>query len=178
MFENANGNLLKLVHGTKCVAQQIVNRFLLHRATPHFTAKYAVSERVKEFCLEMTVYPRVKSFTKYQDTVALGSGRVKKTTDDDRTAFLSAQRHVPEEVVVHRRMLYKGLVYTSKSYSLSKRRQDFYAKLNDGSHGQIHSSLFFTSDGAQKLFYFSKSFIHSHPSHCPKVMVLCHMSDL
>ncbi|XP_035274420.1 uncharacterized protein LOC118227720 [Anguilla anguilla] len=43
VFESANGGLLKLVHGTKCVALQIVNKFLLHRAIPLFTTRYAVS---------------------------------------------------------------------------------------------------------------------------------------
>ena len=30
LFESANGSLFKLVHGTKCVAVQIINKFLLH----------------------------------------------------------------------------------------------------------------------------------------------------
>lgn len=84
VFENANGGLLKLVHGTKCVALQIVNKFLLHRAIPLFTTRYAVSEQVKELCLEMTNDPRVKSFTKFQDTTVLDSGRVTETTDDEK----------------------------------------------------------------------------------------------
>lgn len=158
VFENANGGLLKLVHGTKCVALQIVNKFLLHRAIPHFSAKYAVSERVQEFCLELTEYPRVKSFTKYLDTTVLDSGRVQEITDDEKSAFLSAQTHVPDEIVVHKRMVHKGLVYTSKSYSLSKRRRDCYTKLNDGCHGEIQNIISFTSEGRTEIAFLFKKF--------------------
>ncbi len=66
MFENANGGLLKLVHGATCVALQIENKSLLHRAIPLFTTRYAVSEQVKEFCLEMTNDPRVSQNFKTQ----------------------------------------------------------------------------------------------------------------
>ena len=130
-FENANGSLLKLIHGTKCVALQIVNKFLLHRAVPLFTTKYVVSEQVKEFCLELTNERRVMSFTKYHDTTVLDNGKVTKTTDDEKRAFTSAQKTAPDEMVMHKRMVHKGLVYTGKNYTRSKRRKDCYAKLTD-----------------------------------------------
>lgn len=151
MFENANGGLLKLVHGTKCVALQIVNKFLLHRAIPLFTTRYAVSEQVKEFCLELTNDRRVKSFTKYEDTTVLDNGRVTETTDDEKGAFISAQKPAPDEMVVHRRMVHKGLVYTSKSYSLSKRRRDCFAKLRDGVYGEIQNIISFPSERGPEI---------------------------
>ncbi len=151
VFENANGGLLKLVHGTKCVALQIVNKFLLHRAIPLFTTRYAVSEQVKEFCLEMTNDPRVKSFTKFQDTTVLDSGRVTETTDEEKRAFISAQKHAPDEMVVHKRMVHKGLVYTSKSYSLSKRRRDCFGKMSDGVYGEIQNIVSFPSKGGTEI---------------------------
>ena len=98
VFETANGCLLKLLHGTKCVALQIVNKFLLHRAVPFFTTKYAVSEQVKEFCLELTNDRRVKSFTKYHDTTVLDNGRVTETTADEKSAFISAQKNYTEQI--------------------------------------------------------------------------------
>lgn len=98
---------MKLVHGTKCVALQIVNKFLLHRAIPLFTTRYAVSEQVKEFCLVLTNNPSVKSFTKYQDTTVLDNGRVTETTDDEKSAVISAQKRAPDEMVVHKRMVHK-----------------------------------------------------------------------
>ncbi len=151
VFESGNGGLLKLFHGTKCVALQIVNKFLLHRAIPFFTKRYAVSEQVKEFCVELTSTSRVKSVTKCQDTTVLDTGRVTQTTHEQKRAFDSAQKHAPDEVVVHKRMVHKGLVYTSKNYSLSKRRRDCFAKLSDGVHGEIHNIVSFPSGGRTEI---------------------------
>ncbi|XP_073724631.1 uncharacterized protein [Misgurnus anguillicaudatus] len=163
VFENANGELLKLVHGTKCVALQIVNRFLSHSAIPHFTANYTISEHVQKFCLELTEHPKVKKFSTWQDTTVLDGGRVQDVTDAIRVAFLSAERHVPDEVVVHRRMVHKGLLYTSSSYSLSKRRKDCYGKLNDGCNGEILHIISFTSNGNREIALIFRK-IHSQPS--------------
>ncbi len=66
VFESGSGSLLKLFHGTKCVALQIVNKFLLHRAIPFFTKQHAVSEQVKEFCVELTSTSRVSQNVRIQ----------------------------------------------------------------------------------------------------------------
>lgn len=95
--------------------------------------------------------PRVKSFTKFQDTTVLDSGRVTETTDDEKRAFISAQKHAPDEMVVHKRMVHKGLVYTSKSYSLSKRRRDCFGKMSDGVYGEIQNIVSFPSEGGTEI---------------------------
>ncbi|XP_054592230.1 uncharacterized protein [Nothobranchius furzeri] len=157
VFENANGGLLKLFHGTKCVALQIVNKFLLHRTVPLFSTRFAVSEQVKNFCLELTNNSRVKSFIRYQDTTVLDNGRVTETTEEEKSAFISAEKVPPDEMVVHKRMVHKGLVYTSKSYSLSKRRRDCYGKLSDGVCGEIRSIISFPSEcGTEIAVLFQK----------------------
>uniref|UniRef100_A0A8C6ML01 Uncharacterized protein n=1 Tax=Nothobranchius furzeri TaxID=105023 RepID=A0A8C6ML01_NOTFU len=115
VFENADGGLLKLFHGTKCVALQPVNKFLLHRTVPLFSARFAVREQVENFCSELTDDSRVKSFIRYQDTTVLDNGRVPETTEEEKSAFISAAKVPPDEMVVHKRMVHKGLVYTSKA---------------------------------------------------------------
>ena len=95
--------------------------------------------------MELTNYRRVKSFTKYHDTTVLDNGRVTETTADEKSAFISAQKTPPDEVVVHRRMVHKGLIYTSKKYTLSKRREDFFAKLSGGGYGEIQDIVSFPS---------------------------------
>lgn len=163
VFENANGGLLKLVHGTKCVALQIVNKFLLHRAIPLLTSRHAVREQVKEFCLEMTNDRRVKSFTKCQDTTVLDNGRVTETTTGEKSAFVSAQKQAPDEMVVHKRMVHKGLVYTGKSYTLSKRRRDCFAKLSDGVYGEIQNIISLPSEEGTEIAVLFKK-LHTHSS--------------
>ncbi len=81
----------------------------------------------------------------------LDTGRVTQTTHEQKRAFDSAQKHAPDEVVVHKRMVHKGLVYTSKNYSLSKRQRDCFAKLSDGVYGEIHNIVSFPSGGRTEI---------------------------
>lgn len=53
-LENANGNLLKLVQGTKGIPCQVVDKFLLHKAIPHFASKHPISNNVLRFCTNLT----------------------------------------------------------------------------------------------------------------------------
>lgn len=47
--------------------------------------------------------------------------------------------------------MHKGLVYTSKSYSLSKRRRDCFAKMSDGVYGEIQNIVSFPSEGGAEI---------------------------
>lgn len=139
------------MHGTNYVAQQIANKLLLYRAIPLFITRYAVGEQVKEFCFDMTNNQRVKSFTKFQDTTVLNSVRVAETTEVEKQAFISAQQRAPDEMVLHKRMVHKGLIYTSKNYSLSKRRKECLAKMSDGVCGEIQNILSFHSERGTEI---------------------------
>lgn len=111
MFESANGSLLKLVHGTKCVAVQIVNKFLLHKALACFATKHLISDRVLHLCREFSEYPRVQKCPRWQETTVLDSGTTKQlTVNEEINAFISAQRQVPETVLIHNRMVHRNKV--------------------------------------------------------------------
>uniref|UniRef100_A0A1A8BXJ7 Uncharacterized protein n=1 Tax=Nothobranchius kadleci TaxID=1051664 RepID=A0A1A8BXJ7_NOTKA len=130
---------------------------LTHLSKSVKLTRFAVSEQVKNFCLELTNNSRVKSFIRYQDTTVLDNGRVTETTEEEKSAFISAEKVPPDEMVVHKRMVHKGLVYTSKSYSLSKRRRDCYGKLSDGVCGEIRSIISFPSEcGTEIAVLFQK----------------------
>ncbi|XP_056292747.1 signal transducer and activator of transcription 2 [Pseudoliparis swirei] len=49
-------------------------------------------------------------------------------------------------MVVHKRMVHKGLVYTGRNYTLSKRRSDCFAKLSDGVYGEIQNIISLPSE--------------------------------
>lgn len=117
-FENANGKLLTLVKGTKGVANQIVTKFLLFRSIPYFSSKYTVKEEVLRFCSDLNKYPRVQNTVKCDNTTLLDNGSVHVVT---RAAFCAPRVCIPDEVVVHKRMIKGGLVYTSGDYTLSQR---------------------------------------------------------
>lgn len=64
---------------------------------------------------------------------------------------LILHRDTPDEIVVHKRMVHKGLVYTSNNYSLSKRRRDCFAKLSDGVYGEIQNIVSFPLGGRTEI---------------------------
>lgn len=139
------------MHGTKSVAMQVVNKFLLYKSIPLLTTQFIVSDNVKEFCF---VDGRLKDATKYPDCTVLGNSRVTKTTEEEKTAFSAAQRQPPEEIAVHKRMVHRGLVFTSASYSRSKRRKDCYVKLSNGAYGEIQSIV--SLDRVLEIYVFLK----------------------
>lgn len=162
VFESSNGSLLKLVHGTKSVALQIVNKFLLHKAMACFATKHSISERVLNFCRECSEYPRVQKCLRWQETTVLDSGTTKQLIGEEMNAFISAERRVPETVLMHNRMVHKGLIYTSKGYSRAKRRRECYIRLSNGCHGEIQSIISFSAEEGTEIALFFKRY-HSQP---------------
>lgn len=158
VFENANRSLLKMVHGTKCVALQVVNKFLLHRAVPHFSTRYAFSDRVLTFCKEMNEHSKVQKYIRYQDTTVLDDGKIKHITENEGNAFLSALIEPPNEILLHNRMVHKGLVYTSKSYRRTKRRNDYCVSLMDGCSGEIEQIISYRLEAETEIALFFKPF--------------------
>lgn len=158
VFESANGSLLKLVHGTKCVAVQIVNKFLLHKALACFATKHLISDRVLNFCREFSEYPRVQKCLRWQETTVLDSGTTKQLRDEEIDAFTSAERQVPETVLIHNRMVHKGLIYTSKAYCRARRRRESCIQLTNGCHGEIQNIVSFTAEVGTEIALFFKRF--------------------
>lgn len=146
-FENANGNLLRLVHGTKDVTKQIAKKFLLHRSIPYLMSLYNVSDRVLQFCRQMIEYSKVQHFQRSEQAVVLDSGKVKGLSQADQAAFHAVGKVPPNDVLIHKRMIHNGLVFTSHGYSRAKRRDNSCVTLTDGSKGQIQQIMSYNSDG-------------------------------
>lgn len=145
-FESANGKLLALVKGTKGVANQIVNKFLLFQSIPYFSSKYTVKEEVLRFCSDLNKYPRVKNAVKCDNTTLLDNGCIHVVTQEDRAAFCASHMCIPDEVVVHKRMIKGGLVYSSRDYMQSQRRDESYVKLADGTCGVIDKIISYSAE--------------------------------
>lgn len=135
------------MHGTKNVNKQITNKFLLHRSTPYFMSQYNVSDRVLQFCRQMTEYSKVQRFQRSENAVVLDNGRVKELSQADQAAFHVVGKMSPNEVLIHKRMIHNGLVFTSHDYSRAKRRIEWSVVLRDGSKGHIQQILSYNSDG-------------------------------
>jgi len=86
----------------------------------------------------------VQKCLRWQETTVLDSGTTKQLLDEEINAFISAERQVPETVLIHNRMVHKGLIYTSRDYSRAKRRRECYIRLTNGCEGEIQSIISFS----------------------------------
>lgn len=119
-FESANGSLLKLVSGTKATAQQIVYKYLAYNSIPRFALRYSVQDHVLEFCAKMNNFPFVKKAMRCDDCLLLDTGTVCIPSAEEQLLLASYGLCSRNEVVVHKRMLRHGFIYTSKQYTLSQ----------------------------------------------------------
>uniref|UniRef100_A0A9J7YJF5 Uncharacterized protein n=1 Tax=Cyprinus carpio carpio TaxID=630221 RepID=A0A9J7YJF5_CYPCA len=67
-------------------------------------------------------------------------------------------RQVPETVLIHNRMVHKGLIYTSKAYCRAKRRRENCIQLSNGCHGEIQNIVSFTAEVGKEIALFFKRF--------------------
>lgn len=106
----------------------------------------------------MNEHPKVQKYIRYQDTTVLDDGRVTHITESERNAFLSASIEPPSDILFHNRMVHKGLVYTSKTYRRTKRRNDYCIRLKDGCSGEIEQIISCHSEAVSKIALFFKPF--------------------
>ncbi|XP_048111205.1 uncharacterized protein LOC125302185 isoform X1 [Alosa alosa] len=165
-FESANGSLLKLVSGTKAVAQQIANKYLAYSSIPSFALKYSIKDQVSEFCAKMNNFPTVKKAVRCDDCVLLDNGMVHILSPEEQILLAGYGLCPLNEVVVHKRMLRHGLIFTSKEYTLSRRRKECYVELTSGRCGEIEKIIYLPNDDVVlifKPFYVVHAFPLLHP---------------
>lgn len=107
-FKSINGKLLTLVKGIKGVANLIVTKFLLFRSIPYLSSKYMVKENVL----------RTQGFKMLSMVTILRSLTMEVCILLHRQNGLPSVQ-IPDEVVVHKRMIKGGLVYSSRNYMQS-----------------------------------------------------------
>lgn len=98
------------------------------------------------FCSDLNKYPRVQNAVKCDNTTLLDNGSVHIVTKEEQAAFCASHMCIPDEVVVHKRMIKGGLVYTSRDYTQSHRRDESYVKLTDGTCGIIDKIVSFSDE--------------------------------
>ncbi|KAK6492328.1 hypothetical protein HHUSO_G4649 [Huso huso] len=91
VFESGNGKLLQLVKGTKGVAKQVVNKFLLYKAIPLFKEIHNIKTSIAEFCTKLTDYPELQASDTSNGITLLGPGYVQSSLgQEEQTLFREA----------------------------------------------------------------------------------------
>ena len=156
-FENANGDLLKMFHGTQFVDIQIVNALNIVQLIPSLTSmipensracKY-VHQLMKKYCDVKEINLKFYSF--------LGKGKEIALQGELQDKILKLTGHVFIKSITFTRLCLYGQILHSTSYSRVYARNSFTIKYRDG-HGR-------TCHG------FVKSYIELPDMECPLCIV-------
>ena len=150
-FEGNNQVLLKLIHGTQCIPQQIAERFQLYRSTLR-VAKNSMHNAESQ-CQEMhTKLIHIGAYMPHNFTAVgkiklLGKSSTKQLNVEDRAAIeglLGVQVH--RAVKYFQRFEHGGCLYTSSKYHRASKRNNTVVELTDGTICVINSIILYAQE--------------------------------
>ena len=144
-FENCNGEMLKLFHGTQNVPFQIASAILIMQHLPQLENQLPKSSRQEEFYKKVTSPHVCTSETEIEQGIfAIGGVQQKKVDEATYCALADYFGHVPEVTTgirVFLRMRRGSDVYHSKDYKRVKCRNSYTIKYvsdkNEISYAQV-----------------------------------------
>ena len=136
-FETANGNLKRLVKGTKGVAPQICRRYATQRFMPKILQPYDIQDRVEVFCNNLLMTTRRSQVATRVAEIVLLDSCVHVPLDDYLSrAFQVA--NLPQIEECYPRAIVNGVLYHSMTYKRrGKKSFDAAVFLRDGTCGII-----------------------------------------
>ena len=146
MFENNNGNLLKLLHGTNHVPNQIcysygLQKLLLKKSCKTFSKHSSVSAR-NLFAKFLSSKISRGSYLSYSEGVTFcGRSVARKMTVSERVATRGILMQVHGYVRSYSRVLFNGQLYATNSYCTRYKRCNSIAVLTNGNVIEILSIL-------------------------------------
>ncbi|KAJ1530204.1 hypothetical protein ONE63_005131 [Megalurothrips usitatus] len=89
-FESGNGNLVKLVKGTRFGVSQIARKYSSYSCIPEIVSLYTVSPQAIDFCDELLSFTRSKMSIKVGSVTLLGDMKRIPLSDEEEAAFCAA----------------------------------------------------------------------------------------
>jgi len=140
-FESTNGFLLKLTKGTRGVVHQIARKYVTARNVPMFCRKYRVTEGALKFCSYVFSYDYLKYDEKFDDVTALGYESLGELSQPEVSALQSMNTVFDilpgNKFVYFKRVVRKGALFYSRSYSKPQHFDDSCVTLDNGSYAII-----------------------------------------
>ena len=128
-FENANGELLKLFHGTQYIDLQIASAVNVFQTLPLLMSEIERDTEVFDFiCKIRNCAPQKANKVLY---CFLGKGREKGLTPEEHQSVVEYLGHQIEEITFYSRISLRGQVYHSKDYTRVQVRNSFTVKYID-----------------------------------------------
>lgn len=136
VFESANGEILKLVQGTRGAATQIIDKFILRNTLLVFSRIHTIRNDILNFCQNLTSCPRLKEAEEFNCTTVLGEGRFHKLNCEER-GLLQTLGQV-DSVTIYKRAICHGLRLDSPDYVRCKKTNNSVVQLENNTFGEIN----------------------------------------
>ena len=136
-FESCNGEVKKLLCGSKGIALQAMRKFMLIKAFPLFCSLYDVSDRVTAQCKQYI--GSVKVYGVDNDGIQLlGTQRFLALSEEEQFALTSHGYDIHHHVDSYDRLSKNGCTFQTVHYTRSSARNNKYFRLYDGTVGELH----------------------------------------
>ncbi len=89
----------------------------------------------------------------------LGTGKAHSLTNEEKLAFHVADMHAPAMVLLHKRTVVEGLLYTSQDYTRPLRWNNRFVKITCGGFGEIKRIISFTHEDRDTVVLLMRMFL-------------------
>ena len=162
-FENQNRLLLQMKKSPTEIAIQIAKRYLFYKSIPTFSTLFPITPRVLEFVEDFE--NSVKCCIKVNAAVAIGAENYYEFNE------MEQQLNYTGSCLRYQKMIYKGIRYTTKSYSENLKIDDSVIETYSGFQGVITNICLFKNNDQQEIviFFNPLKIINSNPFDVPRI---------
>lgn len=141
-FENANGVLMKLYHGTQCIDQQIAKTVSIMQYIPYLEIKHIKDDTPEmDFIRELKGIPKRNDKHLQEDVYVVGATNRKRLQQGEIDCLIAYLGHFPFTYISFNRIRVGNEIFHSKRYKRCSARNSYTIayRENDGSveFGQI-----------------------------------------
>ena len=149
-FEDWNGRLVKLAHGTRSVAHQILERFSMLQAIEAIRESVEVSPHGNAFCTNaLGRKQRNSGVTSCGGTTGLGGGTLRPLSQPQKQVITKVLPNIGDVGTFFTRVVHDGMLYCTSGRIV--KRADCYAALGGGECMEL-TSLVLVKCGSEDLF--------------------------
>lgn len=155
-FENENHFILKLEKSPSHLHIQVARRYFFEKSLPSLVDKIKKSRGFTTFC-EKNITGRLKKTFEVNGCTLIGKGKEYKLSTPEKDLLNSSGK-----CRSFNRFIYNGNRYTSKSYRLCQKINDFIIELRNGNFGIIKNICCVGDDKTGKKIYIFYDQIKTH----------------
>ena len=155
-FEDWNGKLLKLVHGTRSVSHQVLQRLPISMAIEELMGSSGIGARTARYCQDALGRGRLMSYDSSDDglTTGLGVGRIDVLNTEEMAAISAGGSDPPPTGTTFQRVVHEGTVLSRAGRGT--KRCDAVVMVDGGLCIEICKLVLISADSRKTFFLFGR----------------------